>query len=140
MSILIFEVNFQIPSSGEGGVRGSLGNGVTNSACFWGRGVVAAFLELLSSKFVCKYHFGANFDFLSQLPPSTLIGLGFPRGRGVIFSTCLDFRAVVATFLGLLSSNLVFKHHLSANFFKVNPPSCPCPRGDGGNSYYHIGR
>ena len=108
-------------------MRGSLGNGVTNSACFWGRGVVAAFLELLSSKFVCKYHFGANFNFLSQLPPSTLIGLGFPRGRGVIFSTCLDFRAVVATFLGLLSSNLVYKHHLSANFFKSQSPPAPAP-------------
>ena len=78
---------------------------------------MATFLELFSSNFVCKYHFCANFDFEVNPPPSTLMGLGFPRGRGVIFSTSLDFRAVVAKFLGLLSSDLLYKHHLSNNFF-----------------------
>ena len=61
--ILIFEVNFPIPPppaapGGDGG-----GVGVNFSTCFWGRGVVATFLELLSLNFVGNYHFGANFDF-----------------------------------------------------------------------------
>ena len=52
---------------------------------------MATFLELLSSNFVFKYHFGPNFDFWSQLPnslPPRRGGGGLGGVLGVNFITC----------------------------------------------------
>ena len=54
------QLSNSLPPAGGGLGRGSWGKFYY---LFWGRGVVATFLELFSSNFVCKYHFGANFDF-----------------------------------------------------------------------------
>ena len=68
---------------------------------------MATFLKLLSLNLLCKPYFGLILNLWSQIPPTLPPpgGPGAPWGRGLYFGG----KWVVATFLKLLSSNLVCK-------------------------------
>ena len=78
---------------------------------------MTTYLELLSSNLVLESHLGANSK--SPLTPlgRGLLGRGLlgggPLGDGAL---CFRGKGVVVTFLKLLSSNLVCKPYLGANF------------------------
>ena len=79
---------------------------------FGGRWVMATFLKLLSSNLVCKPHLSVNLNLWSQNPSTPSPGVPPPGGGGLYFRGTW----VMATFLRLLSSNLVCKPYLGTNF------------------------
>ena len=104
MRLLIFEVNpLNPPPGGSSGGEGGY---------FGGRCVVTTNLELLSSNLVCKPHYiWVRILIFEVKSPHSPKGGSSGEG-GLVFGV----NGFVATFLKLLSSNLVCKPYLGTNF------------------------